>query len=324
MNHAVFVKNGSGAGIGSLTPTWAAWVGVGGAISLGEPTVTESSTVTGLYTFAVTATTVPIFGRLDFGLSVTDIAERYREFLFDPSDGVVTPTRAARLDNAGLDSITAQRAANLDQIDSTRMGLIDGLTSGRTGNLDNIGGTRMGNLDGLGSAVGAIGSAVVTIDGVVDGIAADVAGIPAAVAAVPGAVWDLPMPTSPAADSMADWVATSDSRVWAFTLTEGAPGMAVLLAGICDCVWDKLATDAYDPETMGWAMQCLLAMTTKGNVLLQGATYDGDKLTSVSIRLFRTKAELEANLGGHLLETTVSASYTGDNLTGFGGTRPNP
>ena len=229
----------------------------------------------------------------------------------------VTAARMGRLDNAGLDSITAQRAANLDQVNSTRMGLVDGLTSTRTGNLDNLGGTRMGNLDGLGSAVGAIGSAVATVDGVVDGIAADVA-------ALPGAVWDVAMPTSPTADSMADWIATSDSRVWAFTLSEGAPGMAVLLAGICDCVWSKLATDAYDPETMGWAMQCLLAMTTKGNVLLQDATYDGDKLTGVSIRLFRTKAELEANVGGHLLETTVSASYTGDNLTGFGGTRPNP
>jgi len=322
MQHALFVKNGSGAGIGGLAPTWEAWVGIGGATSVTEPTVTASSTVPGLYTFEVNAVGVPIFGRLDFGSSVTDVAQRWRELTFDPADGTLTSTRAAkldeitaarmgRLDNAGLDSLTAGRAANLDQVNSTRMGLIDGLTSTRTGNLDNIGGTRMTNLDGL----------TPTRTGHLD-----------LLPAVPDGVWTYPMPPTPSAGTMADWVATTDERVWGFTI-EGAilgdllVSMAETVAGICDCVWNRLVTDAWNPNTMGWAVKVLMGVASKRNVALVGPdgtgspTYDGDKLVAGRLRVYASKADTLTN-SNPIFEVAVGSAYTGDNLTTFRVTDP--
>jgi hypothetical protein len=308
MQHAVFVKDPSGAGITGLSPTWSAWAGIGGTTSLSAPAIAEHSSVAGLYTFTVNAD-VRIFGRIDFGVTVTDVEQRFRELTFDPADG----------------AITTARAANLDQINSTRMGLLDNLTSTRAGNLDNIGGTRMANLDGLSSTVGAIGAGVVTIDGVVDGIAADVA-------TMPTDVWAYPMPSTPTAGTMAAWVADSDERTWAFQL-EGVTTASILLAiaeqvaGLCDCIWNRLVTDAWNPNTMAWAVKVLMGVAAKRNVALVGPdgtgapTYDGDKLVAGRLRVYASKADTLTN-SNPIAEFAVGAAYTGDNLTTFRVTDP--
>jgi hypothetical protein len=307
--YSFFVKNtATGAGITGLTPTWAEWAGIAGSTSLSAPSIAEHSSVAGLYTFTV-APDVLIFGRIDFGSSVTDLTQRYQERVLDPAEA----------------ALTAARAANLDQINSTRMGLIDNLTGTRAGNLDNIGGTRMANLDGLGTTVGAIGSAVVVIDGTVDGIAADVA-------TMPNDVWTRTMPPTPSAGTMEAWVKDTDERVWAFTI-EGTPALNVLVdiaetvAGICDCVWNRLVTDAWDTNTMGWAVKVLMGVAAKRNVALVGPdgtgspTYDGDKLVAGRLRVYASKADTLSN-SNPIFEVAVGAAYTGDNLTTFRVTNP--
>lgn len=229
-----------------------------------------------------------------------------------------TQATAAAVDAATLDGrLTAGRAANLDEITSTRLAQLD------AGNVPADAATAATQ------ATAAAADAATIESRLTAGRSANLDKIDDAISNVAGNVWDVAVGV-PTVGSFGEAVNDQPARVFAFSLGEFDAGAMIAEVLACcrltsDNVWQKMPAAAAAPNgSFGWLLELAARIAGKVNVVVDPGTFDGVKMEDGAIRVYRTLAHADLDNPANAIATiSLAAVYDGsDNLDKLTGTEP--